>query len=110
MSFPYTDLPAYQERVATFVDAHAMRASAESRALDLAAEVGEVAKEVLKSTRYGEEPFSPSDGWADEIADVFFALICLANTTGVDLDRALDGALAKYAARIVTSGEASSGR
>lgn len=110
MTYPYSDLPAYQERVASFVDMHALRAGAEARVLDLVSEVGEVAKEVLKATRYGEHPFATSQAWEEELADVFFSLICLANATNVDLDRALDGALAKYRQRLAGRGDAGSGR
>ena len=110
MSYPYTDLPPYQERVAGFVDMHALRASAEARVMDLVSEVGEVAKEVLKATRYGEQPFAASQAWEEELADVFFSLICLANATNVDLERALDGALEKYRQRLAGRGEAGSGR
>jgi NTP pyrophosphatase (non-canonical NTP hydrolase) len=110
VSYPYSDLPAYQERVASFVDMHALRAGAEARLLDLVSEVGEVAKEALKATRYGEEPFAVSEGWEGELADVFFSLICLANATNVDLDRALEGALEKYGQRLAGRGDAGSGR
>ena len=106
MSMPYTDLPLYQERVAGFVDMHALRAGAEARVLDLVSEVGEVAKEVLEATRYGEEPFTPGPGWSDEIADAFFSLICLANATNVNLDLALEGALDKYRRRLDRRGDA----
>jgi NTP pyrophosphatase (non-canonical NTP hydrolase) len=110
VTYPFTDLPQYQERVASFVDMHALRASAEARALDLVSEVGEVAKEVLKATRYGEQPFAATEAWTEEIADVFFSLICLANATNVDLDRALEGALEKYRQRLTARGDAGSGR
>jgi NTP pyrophosphatase (non-canonical NTP hydrolase) len=107
---PYTDLPEYQERVASFVDMHSLRAGAEARVLDLVSEVGEVAKEVLKETRYGEHPFMPGEAWSEEVADVFFSLICLANATNVNLDKALGTALDKYRQRLQRRGDASSGR
>lgn len=103
-------LPAMQRRVADFTTRTGLDTSIPFRALDLAAETGELAKEVLKATDYGSDPFAPTDGWADELADTLFALICLANSTGVDLESALDGALAKYAARLAERGEAGSGR
>jgi len=110
VTYPYADLPAFQERVASFVDMHALRAGAEARVMDLVSEVGEVAKEVLKATRYGEQPFATSPAWSDELADVFFSLICLANATNVNLDQALDGALEKYRQRLAGRGDAGSGR
>jgi len=53
-------------------------------------EVGEVAR--IMARRYGEQSFKKSDeqvDLADEMADVLFVLICLANQTGVDLTEAL---------------------
>ena len=110
MSYPYTDLPVYQERVSHFVDRTGLRVTAEVRLLDLISEVGEVAKESLKATNYGKEPFGVTDEWDGEIADVFFALICLANATNVNLDVALTTALEKYQMRLNAKGNASSGR
>lgn len=53
-------------------------------------EVGEVAR--IMSRKYGEQSFKKSDeevDLADEMADVLFVLICLANQTGIDLNKAL---------------------
>lgn len=53
-------------------------------------EVGEVAR--IMARRYGEQSFKKSDedvDLGDEMADVLFVLICLANQTGIDLTDAL---------------------
>ncbi|MES2680077.1 MAG: nucleotide pyrophosphohydrolase [Bacteroidota bacterium] len=53
-------------------------------------EVGEVAR--IMARRYGEQSEKESDkhkSLEDEMADVLFVLICLANQTGVDLEEAL---------------------
>ncbi len=53
-------------------------------------EVGEVAR--IMARQYGDQSFKKSDeqvNLADEMADVLFVLICLANQTGIDLDEAL---------------------
>ncbi|MBI1836079.1 MAG: nucleotide pyrophosphohydrolase [Flavobacteriia bacterium] len=53
-------------------------------------EVGEVAR--IMSRRYGEQSEKESDknkDLGDEMADVLFVLICLANQTGIDLEEAL---------------------
>ena len=53
-------------------------------------EVGEVAR--IMARKYGEQSFKKSDeevNLADEMADVLFVLICLANQTGIDLTEAL---------------------
>lgn len=63
-------------------------------------EVGEVAR--IMARRYGEQSFKPSDesvDLADEMADVLFVLLCLANQTGVDLTGALEKTLTKKTIR-----------
>ncbi|WP_144603380.1 nucleotide pyrophosphohydrolase [Algoriphagus algorifonticola] len=53
-------------------------------------EVGELAR--IMSRTYGEQSFKESDkgkDLGDEMADVLWVLICLANQTGVDLTEAL---------------------
>lgn len=62
----------------------------------LTEEVGEVARIISRS--YGEQSFKESDkghNLADEMADVLFVLICLANQTGIDLTDALQKNLLK---------------
>jgi NTP pyrophosphatase (non-canonical NTP hydrolase) len=97
-----------QQRVARFVAAHGLEAAVEYRLLDLISEVGELAKEPLNATAYGCTPFVANAAWADELGDVLFALACLANTTGVDMQAALEAALAKYERRIADGGSAAS--
>lgn len=56
----------------------------------LTEEVGEVAR--IISRKYGEQSFKESDKQkelSDELADVLWVLLCLANQTGVDLTEAL---------------------
>src|SRR5919107_469274 len=56
----------------------------------LTEEVGEVAR--LMSRRYGDQSFKEGEtdrNLADELADVLWVLICIANQTGVDLTDAL---------------------
>lgn len=104
------DHPDFQQRVARFVRQHHLASEVPFRVLDLASEVGEIAKEVLKASEYGARPFRPGANWADELGDALFSLICIANQSGVDLDQALQGALAKYQARLDRSGVPDSGR
>ncbi len=104
------DLPAHQLAVARFVEANALEAPPAIRLLDLVSEAGEVAKELLTGTRYGREEFRPGAAWAEELADLFFALVCVANSTGVNLESALEAALAKYDARFAERGDVGSGR
>ncbi|PKQ62147.1 pyrophosphatase [Labilibaculum manganireducens] len=62
----------------------------------LTEEVGEVAR--IISRKYGEQSFKESDkkvDLADEMADVLWVLMCLANQTGVDLNEAFQKNLEK---------------
>ena len=66
----------------------------------LTEEVGEVAR--LMSRTYGEQSFKESDKekeLADELADVLWVLICIANQTGVDLTTALQKNFEKKSSR-----------
>jgi NTP pyrophosphatase (non-canonical NTP hydrolase) len=66
----------------------------------LTEEVGELARIIAR--RYGDQSFKKSDArknLADEMADVLFVLICLANQTGVDLEDALKKNLEKKTKR-----------
>ena len=57
----------------------------------LTEEVGEVARIIAR--RYGEQSEKPSDAEKDlgeELADVVFVVLCLANQTGIDLQAAFD--------------------
>ena len=66
----------------------------------LTEEVGEVARIIAR--RYGEQSEKENDKNKDlgeEMADVLFVLICLANQTGVDLTKALEKSLTKKTQR-----------
>ncbi len=63
-------------------------------------EVGELAR--LMARIYGEQSFKDSEkehDLGDEMADVLWVLICLANQTGVDLTEALEKNLLKKSSR-----------
>jgi NTP pyrophosphatase (non-canonical NTP hydrolase) len=63
-------------------------------------EVGEVAR--IMARRYGEQSEKETDkdkDLGDEMADVLFVLICLANQTGIDLEDALKKNIAKKTQR-----------
>lgn len=66
-------------------------------------EVGEVAR--IMSRKYGEQSFKESDkavDLGDEMADVLFVLMCLANQCGINLEEALHQNLAKKTTRDAT--------
>ncbi|HRC32735.1 MAG TPA: nucleotide pyrophosphohydrolase [Bacteroidia bacterium] len=62
----------------------------------LSEEVGELARIIAR--KYGEQSFKENeskDSLADEIADVLFVLVCIANQTGVNLQEAFENNMAK---------------
>ncbi len=66
----------------------------------LTEEVGELAR--IMARKYGEQSFKAGEEQqdvGDEMADVLFVLICLANQTGVDLQAAFDKNLKKKSKR-----------
>jgi len=66
----------------------------------LVEEVGELAR--LINHEYGAKPKKddePHQEMAEELADILFVLIAIANEQGIDLDAALEGVLEKYRAR-----------
>ena len=69
----------------------------------LTEEVGELARIIART--YGEQSFKESDknrDLGDEMADVLWVLICLANQTGIDLTEALKKNLDKKNSRDAT--------
>lgn len=63
-------------------------------------EVGELAR--LMARQYGEQSFKSSEtdkDLSEEMADILFVLVCLANQTGVNLTKAFEKTLAKKTER-----------
>lgn len=66
-------------------------------------EVGELSRIMVR--KYGEQSFKETDlekNLDDELADVLFVLICIANQTGIDLTKALEANLQKKSNRDAT--------
>jgi NTP pyrophosphatase (non-canonical NTP hydrolase) len=86
------DLEAVQKRVDDWINTHGVRYfDALTNMAQLTEEVGEVA--LIIARRYGEQSEKESDKNKDlgeELADVIFVAICLANQTGVNLQDAFE--------------------
>ncbi len=80
-----------QERIDQWIKEYGVRYFNElTNMAMLTEEVGEVARIIAR--RYGEQSEKESDkqkDLGDEMADVLFVLMCLANQTGIDLEKAL---------------------
>lgn len=99
-----------QAQVRAFLARHGLGRDAEVHALDLMAEVGEVAKEILLESGYGEEEVEISPELEEEIGDTAYSLLALAEALGVDAGAALRAALEKYEARLAEGEGPGSGR
>ncbi len=90
-----------QEMVDAWVTTYGVRYFSELTNLAvLVEEVGELSR--IMSRLYGDQSFKRADipgSLADELADVLFVIVCIANQTGVDLTAAIRDNLAKKTAR-----------
>ena len=90
-----------QQRVDSWIKTYGVRYFSElSNMAILTEEVGELARLIVRI--YGDQSFKKSDeekNLADEMADVLWVLICMANQTGVDLTEALEKNIQKKTKR-----------
>lgn len=90
-----------QKRVDEWIHTYGVRYFSElTNMAILTEEVGEVARIIAR--KYGDQSFKSSDkevNLADEMADVLWVLICLANQTGVNLTEALEANIQKKTLR-----------
>ena len=88
---PITEL---QEQVDVWIKKYGVRYFSElTNMAVLTEEVGEVAR--IISRKYGEQSFKETDqkDLGEELSDVLFVLLCLANQTDTDLQKAFDKCL-----------------
>lgn len=95
------DIKNAQLAVDTWIKEHGVRYFNElTNMAQLTEEVGEVARIIAR--RYGEQSEKESDKDKDlgeELADVVFVVLCLANQTGIDLQAAFDKKMDKKTKR-----------
>lgn len=83
---------------------YGLDADAMTRFADLVSELGELGKELVKSTSYGKEPLKANDAIKMELGDVIFALALLANETGLDIEECFEKTYEKCRQRFETKG------
>lgn len=94
------ELSELQKRVDTWIREYGVRYFSElTNMAILTEEVGELAR--VMARKYGNQSFKAgeTENLADEMADVLWVLVCLANQTGVNLTEALEANFAKKTAR-----------
>lgn len=89
----------WQQRAASFAQKQNLTHDSSVYALDLMSELGEVAKEILLATNYGERPFQASPALQNELGDALYSLCQLATSAAVDLEAAFRATLTKYEER-----------
>ncbi len=95
------EIQELQKKVDSWIQEHGVRYFNElTNMAVLMEEVGELSR--IMSRQYGEQSFKEgenADGLADEMADILFVLVCLANQTGVNLNDAIQKNLEKKTSR-----------
>ena len=94
------ELSELKKRVDTWIREYGVRYFSElTNMAILTEEVGELAR--VMARKYGDQSFKAgeTENLADEMADVLWVLVCLANQTGVNLTEALEANFAKKTAR-----------
>lgn len=102
-----------QEKVREFNDnkgCHTKPMPVYARLLDIDSEMGELAKEYLKHSKYGTADFELTDEFKLEMGDVLYSLLSLANEVDVDISECLDMVLDKYKKRIDQNKSMGSGK
>lgn len=96
-------LEALQQQVDKWIHQYGVRYFSElTNMACLTEEVGELAR--VMARRYGDQSFKPgeSDDPSEEMADILWVLVCLANQTGVDLTKAMQQSFEKKTKRDAT--------
>lgn len=94
------EIKELQEKVDAWIKQYGVRYFSElTNMACLTEEVGELARVMART--YGDQSFKAGEkaNLADEMADVLWVLVCLANQTGVDLTTAIEANFAKKTSR-----------
>ena len=93
-----------QEKVKNFnqkKNCHFKPMPTHARLLDIQSELGELAKEYLKHSKYGTENFELEENFEMEFGDVLYSLLSLADELNINAKNCLDKAISKYEERIL---------
>ena len=106
----YEGMRIMQQSVREFLESNQMTNNEQIRYLDLVSDVGELGKEILKSTDYGKRPYVWNENAVEEMGDCLFSILALCCEMGIDAEKALAFALEKYNRRLSSTGSIGSGR
>jgi len=97
-----------QKLVNDFIQKYNLQTDEHTRYIDLVSEVGELGKELIKSTDYGKKAYAQTDDANGELGDCLFSLLALCCSMGIDAEEALEMALGKYERRFAENGNVGS--
>ena len=97
-----------QKLVNEFTNKYKLQTDINTRYIDLVSEIGELGKEIIKSTDYGKKNFTPTGQLIDEVGDCVFSMLALCSQLNIDAQEALLKSLTKYEHRFDNKGHISS--
>ena len=89
-----------QKKVKKFNDKNNYPMQIYARLLDTQSEMGELAKEYLKNSMYGDEAFVLTEDFKMEYGDVLYSLLSMANELNINAEDCLNMAIEKYTKRL----------
>jgi NTP pyrophosphatase (non-canonical NTP hydrolase) len=89
-----------QQKVKIFTNSNSLNSDEVTIILDILSELGEVSKEILKSTNYGKNQVQITKELKLEIGDLLYSILNLLNKTEIDADILLEEVLSKYQNRL----------
>ena len=99
-----------QNSVKEFLEKNNLYCGEQIRYIDLVSEIGELGKEIIKSTNYGKQQYTMNENSLEEMGDCLFSILALCCEMDMDAEKALEYALKKYQNRMDAKGTADSGR
>ena len=99
-----------QKQVAQLMEEHRLMSDPKNRFLDLNSELGELAKELLKSGEYEEKKIEITPALTEELGECVFSLLALCQSLGLSAEEVFEHAMEKYRLRLAQTGRADSGR
>ncbi len=93
-----------------FINKYSLKISEKTRYIDLVSEIGELGKEIIKSTDYGNKDFEKTPEQVLEVGDCIFSLLALCYEMDIDAQNALQKVIAKYESRFTQKNNIGSGK
>ena len=99
-----------QQQVEDFIKEYQLSCGEKVRYMDLVSEIGELGKEIIKSTSYGKEKFNLNEAVIEEMGDCIFSMLALCVELEINSNEALKYAIEKYESRFQQTSCISSGK